>query len=427
MKLLLRRLQTEWPSWLVLAFIALLPFRRLAEIPLSLFALSLLWLARSPAHRSRIRAASAFVLPLFLCYWLPMLLSSFDSVMPDKSWSQSAYALRFLAAALAMAVLLEAPSARERVLRGAAWLLLFWAVDAFVQLFFGRDLFGIPMHPDRLNALFYDRYQFFGPTLAMLSPLALEHARRHWRPWAWELSFALLFGAVLISGMRAGWLAMAVVLVTYLLLLFRRENRPLRRALVTIPALAAVVLVLSYMASPLLQERIDVSRAFALDGQRAADSSSMERIPIFRAALAMYRDHPVNGVGVRGYPYAYIDYAAPGDVHVRKSDGVYAASHAHNIVLEVMADTGTIGLAGLVLGFAFGIRRYRRSTPAERRDAFPFALAVLLVVFPLNSHFAIYGTYTSSLIWMLIGLWAAALRSYSGDLASKSGSAGRPR
>jgi O-antigen ligase len=204
---------------------------------------------------------------------------------------------------------------------------------------------------------------------------------------------------------------MAIVVLAYALLMLKPGNRPLRRALVTIPALAAVVMVLSYLASPLLQERIDVSRAFALGGERVLDTSSMERIPIFRAALEMYRDHPVNGVGVRGYPYTYIEYAEPGDVHVKKSDGRYAASHAHNIVLEVMADTGTFGLAGLLLAFVLAIRQVLRSPPPERLDAFPFALAVLLVVFPLNSHFAIYGTYTSSLIWMLMGLWAAALHS----------------
>lgn len=408
---LLHALRLNGASLLAVAFIALLPFRRLSEIPLSFFAVSLLWLARSPAHRARIRDASRFVLPLFLCYWIPMLLSCFDSVNPDKSWHQTVTALRFLAAALALSVLLEPAPARERLLRWSAWLLLFWAVDAFVQLFLGYDLFGIPMHPDRLNALFYERYQFFGPTLAMLSPLALEHTRRHWPPWAWQLSFALLLGAVLISGMRAGWLAMALVLIAYMVLVARRDNRPPPRAVLTLPLVAVAVLGLSYLASPLLQERIDVSRAFALGTGQALDTSSKERIPIFRAALEMYRDHPVNGVGVRGYPYTYIAYAEPGDIHVAKSDGRYAASHAHNIVLEVMADTGTLGLAGLILAFVFAVRRYLRLPPAGRADAYPFALALLLVTFPLNSHFAIYGTYTSSLIWFLIGLWAATLRS----------------
>ena len=105
MRLFIRRLQYDWGSWLAVAFIALLPFSRLSEIPLSIFALSLAFLARSAAHRARIRSAARFVLPLFLCFWIPMVLSSLDSVVPQKSWMQSAAALRFLAAALALSVL----------------------------------------------------------------------------------------------------------------------------------------------------------------------------------------------------------------------------------------------------------------------------------------------------------------------------------
>jgi O-antigen ligase len=410
MKLLLIRFRNEWASWLAVAFIALLPFGRLAEIPLSTFALSLAFIARTPDGRRRIRAAATFVLPLFLCFWIPLLVSSIDSFYPAKSWSSSLAALRYLAAALAMAVLLNPPSARERVLRWSAWLLLFWAFDAFVQLFLGRDLFGVAMHPDRLNAMFTKNYMFFGPTLAMLSPLVLEHARRHWRPWAWALSFALLLGAVLISGMRAGWLTMALVLAVYFLLMMKRENRELRKTVLTIPVIAILVLTFSYFASPLFQERLDISRAFAIGGEAAVDASSMERVPIFATALKMYTEHPVNGVGVRAFPKAYMVYAEPDDIHIRKSGGVSGALHAHNFVLEVMADTGTIGLLGLLAALWFLWRHRARVTPAERQDAFPFALAVLLVLFPLNSHFAILGTYTSSLIWFLVGLWASSYR-----------------
>jgi len=410
MNLFLRRLQSDWASWLAVAFIALLPFGRLSELPLSLFAISLAFLARSPANRVKIRSASAFLLPLFLCFWIPIVISSFDSMYPAKSWVTSLAALRFLAAALAMSLLLNAPSARERVLRWTAWLLLFWAVDAFIQLFFGRDLFGIAMHPDRLNALFVKKYQFFGPTLAMLSPLVLEHARRQWRPWAWAVSFALILGAVMIAGMRAGWLTMAVVLATYMALMLKRENRELRRTIFTIPVLAVIVLAISYFASPLFQERLDVTRAFTSGSEQGADQSSMERIPIFRTALTMYREHPVNGVGVRAFPKAYMVYAEADDVHIRKSGGKSGATHAHNVILELMSDTGTIGLLGLLAALVFLWRHYGRTTPGERQDAFPYALAVFLILFPLNSHFAIFGTYTSSLVWFLMGLWGASLR-----------------
>jgi O-antigen ligase len=428
MNLFVRRLQTDWASWMACAFIALLPFGRLSEVPLSIFALSLVFLVRNRDDRARIRASAGFVVPLFLCYWVPMVLSTPDSFDLHKSTVQSAAALRYLAAALALSVLLAAPSARERVLRWTAWLLLFWSVDAFVQLFFGRDLFGIAMHPDRLNALFVKKYQFFGPTLAMLAPLVLEHARRNWRPLAWAASFALILGAVMIAGMRAGWLTMALVLAVYMLLMVKRENRELRRTVLTIPALALIVLAGSYFASPLFQERLDVTRAFTSGEEQALDASSMERVPIFRAALRMFREHPVNGVGVRAFPAAYMVYAEPGDVHIEKSGGRSGATHAHNVVLEVMSDTGSIGLLGLLLALVFLARHRARTVPAERREAFPFALAVFLILFPLNSHFAIYGTYTSSLIWFLVGLWSAALRHDNGVTGPlKSSSEESPR
>ena len=411
MNLLLKRLQAEWPCWLAVSFFVLLPFSRLAELPLSIFALSLPFLARSAKHRQRIRQVSVIVVPIFLCFWLPMVASSFDSYIPQKSWVSSIAALRFLAAALSMAVLLRTDSARWRVIRWTSFLLVFWAVDGFVQLIFGNDLFGIAMNPDRLNAMFVQKYQFYGPTLAMLSPLLLEYARRRWPAWAWVGAFTLTLGAVLIAGMRAGWLAMGLVLAVYMWLMLRPENRELRKASLSIPVFVITAIIGSYLISPLFQARIEQSLAITQGSQAAIDAASTYRMPIFKTSLTMFKAHPVNGVGVRAFPIAYLDYAAEDDVHVQRAGGKRGATHAHNIVLEVMADTGGIGLLGMLAGFVLVLRFWRGMTPARRTEAFPFALALALVLFPFNSHFALYGTYMSSLIWVLFGLWAASIES----------------
>lgn len=411
MKLLIRRLQLEWPCWLAVSFFALLPFRRLAEIPLSVFALSLPFLLGNPEHRQRIRQVALVVIPIFLCFWIPMLVSSFDSYMPQKSWLTTIAALRFLAAGLSISVLLQADSARWRVIRWTSFLLVFWAVDGFVQLIFGSDLFGIAMHPDRLNALFVQKYQFFGPTLAMLSPLLLEHARRHWPAWAWVAAFSLTLGAILIAGMRAGWLLMGLVLMVYMWLMFRRDNRELRRVSLSIPVFAITVIIASYLVSPLFQARLEQSLILQQGSHAALDDASNYRMPIFRTSLVMFKEHPINGVGVRAYPAAYMEYAEPDDFHIRNSGGVSGATHAHNLVLEVMSDTGTIGLVAMVGGLILVLGLWRDMKPALRNEAFPFALALALMLFPLNSHFALYGTYMSSLTWILFGLWAACIDS----------------
>lgn len=409
MKLMLKRLQDDWPSWLAVSFFALLPFGRLAEIPLSAFALCLPFLARSAENRERIRRVSIFVVPIFLCFWLPMVISSFDSYLPQKSWTSSIAALRFLAAVLSMAVLFRADSTRWRVIRWTSYLLVFWAMDGFVQLIFGVDVFGIAMNPDRLNALFVQKYQFFGPTLAMLSPLLLEHARRHWPAWAWVGAFTVTLGAVLIAGMRAGWLVMGLVLVVYMWLMLKRENRELRKASLSIPVFVVTAIIGVYLISPLFQARIEQSLTVTQGSVEAIGKASNLRVPIFTTSLTMFNAHPVNGVGVRAFPKAYMEYAEEDDVHIRNSGGKSGATHAHNLILEVMADTGSIGLVGLIAGLVLVLRFWRNLTPARRNEAFPFALALALVLFPLNSHFALYGTYMSSLIWVLFGLWAACI------------------
>ncbi len=418
MSLSLKKLVVDWPCWLTVSFFALLPFGRLAEIPLSIFALSLPFLARSIQHRRRIRQLAPVAVPIFLCLWLPMLASSFDSYLPQKSWFSTIAALRFLAAALSMAVLLHTDASRWRVLRWTSFLLLFWAVDGFVQLFFGYDLLGIAMHPDRLNALFVKKYQFFGPTLAMLSPLLLEYARRRWPPSVWVIAFTLTLGAVLIAGMRAGWLIMGLVLAGYLWLILKRENRHLGKAFFAIPVLVFTVIIGSYFTSPLFQARVEQSLGFTEGSQTALDTASNYRLPIFKASMAMIKAHPVNGVGVRAFPVAYLEYAEENDPFILRSGGVTGSTHAHNLVLEVLADAGSIGMLGLLVGLVLVLRFWRSMTPDERQEAFPFAFALALVLFPLNSHFALYGTYLSSLIWMLFGLWLACVDDNPNELAA---------
>ncbi len=412
MKVLKRKLQAEWPAWTAIAFVALLPFNR-SEIPLMVFVIAMPFLWRSAVYGERTRRVFYMLLPLFACFWLPMALSSLDSYDPLKSWSTTLVDIRLLMAATAMGVLLHPRRLRGKVLMWSALILLFWAIDGFIQLIIGHDIFGIPIEGSRLNALFFKKYQFYGPIMAMLSPLLLEYARRRWNAWAWAAAFAVVMGAVMIAGMRSGWVAMAMVIVVYAVLLLRRENRELRRISMTVPAILVIVIAMTYAVSPVFQKRVETTLSLVAGTTEATlDKASSNRLPIFRHALEMYRDHPVNGVGVRAFPVAYMDYAEPDDPHVafhlETIGEARGARHAHNVVLELMADMGSFGLLGMLAGLFFALRLWRDMTPDQRQEAFPFVLALVLLLFPVNTHFAIYGKFISSLVWVLVGLWASA-------------------
>ena len=133
----------------------------------------------------------------------------------------------------------------------------------------------------------------------------------------------------------------------------------------------------------------------------------------------MVREHPLNGVGVRSFRYAYPAYAAPGDDFVDPARGTGAA-HAHQIVLEVASETGAIGLLGWLAGVVLAWRAWRRADAAARSRAFAPGVALVAMTFPLNTHLAFYSAWWGLLFWWLLSLYCAALGAGNAPLAVRS-------
>ena len=402
---LFREWRIFWPAWLAASYILLMPFSRSSHAPIVLLALMAPVLV--VRHRHRLSRQSWWaLLALFACFWIPQLISSVGSLDPDKSWRTSLAAIRLLGAAVSLALLMHSPDLRRRLLQIVSAILLFWAVDGYVQLAFGVDLLGIPTHPDRLNALWGERHQYYGVMLAMLSPLLIEHVRQRHSRFLWLGALLLIFGAVLIAGMRAGWLTIALIALVYQWLLLRHRGRHVRLLRWLLPLASVLLLVFAWMASPLVQERLNQSLVTDLDNS-SVNRSLSARLPIWEAAITMWQENPVNGVGVRAFSEGYLAVSPALDAGPSTRLVPERANHAHNVVLEIMADTGSVGLAGAILALIIAWRQWRRLTPEAHRQARPFLFALLLILFPLNSHFAILGSTLSTTIWWLIGLWAA--------------------
>ena len=129
---------------------------------------------------------------------------------------------------------------------------------------------------------------------------------------------------------------------------------------------------------------------------------------IWHASARMIAAHPLSGVGVRGFRYAYPAYADPGDdfVNAKTDEGAY---HAHQLALEVLSETGAIGLLFWIAGATCAIRAWRRAGVRTRERAFAPGLALAAMCFPLNTHLAFYSAWWGLLFWWLLALYCAAL------------------
>lgn len=343
----------------------------------------------------------------FLCLWLPMLASLPDAVNPAHAGKTALAYLHFWPAGLCIVLACRDPRLRRWLLAGVAGVIAFWLADALLQLVTGRDLFGHPPAGDILTGAFYPK-QRLGLVLAVLTPVYFLGvawlARR--RPLAWLLLLPL-FLVILLSLKRTAWIMLAVSLAGLLWLACARRQGGLCRALVGL-LLALTLMVGGALAlDPALRQRVTETAGLLSGDFATMDRASSYRLTLWRTAWRIFEAHPVNGVGPRGYRYAYADHAPADDFWLLRGGG---QTHPHQMLLEVAVETGAVGVVGY-LGFLALLWRRLRWAVDETQAV--WAIAALAAAFPLNAHLALYGSYWSSLVWLSTALAFASPRAAS--------------
>ncbi|MEN5060142.1 O-antigen ligase [Luteimonas sp. TWI1416] len=411
------------PHW-VLAFVILWPAPGYAEGVMVLGALVAIVLLLRARFRggSALLSAPAWALTsvLFCAYWLPQLISAIDSVDVGRALREALVDLRYLPFLWLVASAVADRRGRRITLGGLAIILAVWTIDGLVEVFFGTSplFFGIdqlkhlishrPMctpeqvaMADRLGGVLGPCNLKLGIVLASLAPFALYAAGRRFGAAGWVVASAAIGVVLLFAGSRASWLTYALVL------LFSGWRLLGWKRLLAVFVAGAAVSVVVALVSPQVRERVERTAMGLSADQSGVDTALSGRTRIWGAAWCMVREHPVNGVGARGFREAFPDCdPRPGQV-AEWGDG--PAYHAHQIVLEVASETGLIGVLLWLAGRARAWRAGGTATPAARYCARPAMLALAVTVFPLNTHLAFYSTFWGGFTLLLSALYAGSL------------------
>ncbi|UUU22198.1 O-antigen ligase family protein [Streptomyces sp. DSM 40750] len=180
--------------------------------------------------------------------------------------------------------------------------------------------------------------------IGLVCALALALGRTSVRQRAVALACALaLLLPLALSFSRGAWIATAVTCAVQLAL------AGLRRALkvAAVAAAASVVLVGGLgIGTALLEERID-SITQVTD---APDQSVVDRYAMWAAAVDIWREHPLTGVGLKGFPEYRDAYASPTLSSGSDTEGAGVAYRKqpllspHSMYLLVLSEQGLLGL-----------------------------------------------------------------------------------
>jgi putative inorganic carbon (HCO3(-)) transporter len=318
------------------------------------------WLAKAIAFRHRIRLPSLCVaLGIFIGTLLASLLNATDLAFAAKEilkWIEFLGVLAF--------VVNEVP------LQEVKWLVACVLLAGVAQSLLGIYQFLTQSGPEffvlmgrfmRAYGTFEQPNPFAG-YLGLTAPVALalssymfgRYLKAQPAPWLKWLalgSLATIAMAIGMSWSRGAWLASGAMTVAIIIARSKKAAVALAVAvvlLVILGMLASFQLLPEFVTQrltsflPLLQIR-DVSSVEITDENYA----SIERLAFWKAALAMWRDHPWIGVGIGNYAVAYPAYSLP--------KWRMALGHAHNYYLNIASETGLVGLLGyfLLWGTAF--------------------------------------------------------------------------
>ena len=416
----------RWAPFWVLAYVVLWPVPGVAESVLSLGSL----VAIGRLLFVRFRSGGALLSPqawaltsvLFFAYWLPELFACFDAVDRRVAFGEVAADLRYLPFLWLAASAVADTRGRRITFGGLAVIVGVWTLDALAQavsgtsaLFFGLDAVKLAVSGhrfcnandyallDRLGGVLGPCNLKLGVVLATLSPFALHVAGRRFGQWGWLLAAILVGSVIVLAGSRASWITFGLVLLLsgWRLVDWKR--------LAMVFALGGVLLLALSLLSPQVQERIDRTLDALTADEAGVDSALSGRSRIWRAAWCMSTQHPLNGVGPRGFREAF---PACDPEHGAIAEwGVGPAFHAHQIVLEILSETGVIGLLLWLSAAAMARRAWRYAAPAAREAAYPAMLALAVTVFPFNTHLAFYSTFWGGVTLLLAALFAGSLLS----------------
>jgi O-antigen ligase len=347
---------------------------------------------------------------IFLLLWIPCLLATPFSYNLRGSLTVCLVLLLHYWVGIALLHGMRQPG-HAYAAKWIGWTLLFWTVDGGIQFIFGRDLFGVPLPNDMRIVGPFDGNLHMGLFIVVLMPLLLWPLAKT-RPWTALFLFVPMSAISTLAGARTN---MVFALLLALALTFRLPTWKHRVMLLLLSLSPALVIPFS----PVLQERV-MQRSYAILGSEAGqnkqslferlDAISSGRLIIWETAGNMLRAHPLTGVGPAAFDTAYPNFATRANDLFRNpnAEGKYAY-HAHQMYVSAGAETGLIGLAGLLFGIALIVRWYRQAAPLAREAANPYLVSLAVIAFPINSQPVLTAGWWFPIVLLLLGGMLAAL------------------
>lgn len=273
-----------------------------------------------------------------------------------------------------------------------------WIFDGFIQYFFGKDLLGIPLNHGRVVGPFITSTHM-GTLLSVMIPVVLKWLERFgW--WTMILYLASLAAIILLTGVRVDWVTYLAAIILYFV--WSKNGRILfATAIIPLVIIIVWITISSGSSSSFANKKVSTFKDGIPKTYKEWNRLLSKRVDIWTTGLHMFEEHPVVGIGARGFTSAYQDYRSADDYFDGSTDKKASPRHIHHPWFSILVETGIFGFLcslGIVF-FLFGITA--RSKWGIKLYSHPWLITLVLIVNPCNSMPPFYKSW-----WLPIVLLA---------------------
>lgn len=254
------------------------------------------------------------------------------------------------------------------------------------------DNSAFPMLRRRMYSTLYNPNLLSAFLLIIMSAAAsmMICTRHRWHHVMYLAFFAILALCLVLTYSRGAWLSVCALVFFFGLFWDKR-------------------VWLLFLAGPLILAFYHggvADRLMSIFSHSEADTSVSMRMDMWEAAIAMFVDHPVLGIGWGAFKHVYPVYN-----ELIQEAGI-VIFHAHNMYLNILAETG---LAGFFFGlwfffgnawYAIGYLRSHKEHTFDRSLAMSLAAAVLSLAISGMSDYDLFSTQISLTFWLMSALFA---------------------
>ncbi len=296
---------------------------------------------------------------------------------------------------------------------------LFVCFDLLYQLYFGKDIFGFPkpgvgrklggpFGDELIAGSFIQRFSIFS---FFLIPIFYKKELNKYLKYVISFLFLIFFIGITISGNR-----MPLILFLFticLVILFQKETR--KYLLSFVISFSLIFIVIITLSKDIRDNfgvfRVEITNIIKSIGKNGVSENSPHYLKEFASFYETWKINKYLGGGIKNFRYY---------CHVRENipkDSKFICNmHPHNYYLEILTETGLVGL--LISGTLFFlilyttlVKKYFLRSPLNNNNMIiPFIFLFVAEIFPLKSTGSFFTTGNTTYLFLIIGILLALTR-----------------